>query len=310
MKKILFWGGGIIFLTIVGAGVYLALTRSNTLVVTDDQGVLVDGGQKEGVVAPPQEVRCVVSGCSGQLCIDEKNVESRGVTNCIWQEEFGCYKEARCEPQSDGQCGWTSTSELNTCIDAVRSNPKQPQAPVDPGIKLESVTETQSTAQESSVDTSPNMIVVSNLVSWGFALSEARSVDAIILHSSYNALEGDKYDVSAIINIYKRYSVSPHYVIDREGKIYQLVEEKNVAYHAGESRLPDGETNVNSVSIGIEMINDDKGDTYTNKQYEAVDKLIADIKKRYAIRYVLGHSDIAPGRKTDPWGLDWGKIKK
>lgn len=187
---------------------------------------------------------------------------------------------------------------------------RQPQTPVAPSNKVEPVTETQSVTKESLPNTSPNFSVVKKLVSWGFSQSEDRSVDAIILHSSYNALEGDKYDVNAIIEIYKTYEVSPHYIIDREGKIYQLVEEKNIAYHAGVSRLPDGETNVNSVSIGIEMINDDKSDKYTDKQYDAVNKLITDIKKRYTIKYVLGHSDIAPGRKTDPWNIDWSKIKK
>lgn len=150
---------------------------------------------------------------------------------------------------------------------------------------------------------------IKRLVSWGFAEAQGRTIDTIIVHSSYNALGGDKYDADKVIAIYKSYEVSPHYIIDRDGKILQLVEEKNIAYHAGAAKLPDGRTNVNSVSIGIEMLNDDAGDAYTDKQYSALSFLLGDIKKRYAIRYVLGHDDVAPGRKTDPWNFDWKRVK-
>lgn len=150
--------------------------------------------------------------------------------------------------------------------------------------------------------------VTKKIVSWGFEKMENRTVDTVILHSSYNPLEGEKYDVDAVIGIYKTYGVSPHYIIDRGGKIIQLVEEKNSAYHAGVSALPDGRTNVNAVSIGIEILNDDKGDGYTEAQYHSINALLADIQRRYALRYLLGHKDIAPGRKTDPWNFQWNKI--
>ena len=54
----------------------------------------------------------------------------------------------------------------------------------------------------------------------------------------------------------------------------------------------------------------DKGDAITKAQYTSINALIADVESRYKIKYVLGHSDIAPGRKSDPWGIDWGRVKK
>ncbi|MEI9966134.1 MAG: N-acetylmuramoyl-L-alanine amidase [Candidatus Moraniibacteriota bacterium] len=153
-----------------------------------------------------------------------------------------------------------------------------------------------------------SLSITNRLMSSGFAAKTSRTIDTIILHSTYNSLGGDQYSVSKIIDIYKSYGVSAHYLIGRDGTIYRLVEEKNVSYHAGESRVPDGRTNVNDFSIGIELINNDKGDEYTDAQYAAVRALVADIKKRYSIKYVLGHDDIAPDRKSDPWNFDWKKL--
>jgi hypothetical protein len=56
---------------------------------------------------------CMVSGCSGQLCVEEG---SDGVSTCEWREEYACYRTARCERQATGICGWTSTQELRSCI--------------------------------------------------------------------------------------------------------------------------------------------------------------------------------------------------
>ncbi|EKD58435.1 MAG: hypothetical protein ACD_56C00125G0001 [uncultured bacterium] len=49
---------------------------------------------------------------------------------------------------------------------------------------------------------------------------------------------------------------------------------------------------------------------YTSDQYDALNQLIASLKKKYSIKYILGHDDIAPGRKTDPWGIDWDRVRK
>ena len=107
---------------------------------------------------------------------------------------------------------------------------------------------------------------------------------------------------------YKPYGVSPHYIISHDGKIYRLVEDKNIAYHAGESKVPDGRTGVNNFSLGIEIVNT-KSEKPNEAQYNALRNLLTYLKSEYKIKYVLGHSDIAPGRKDDPWNFDFERVK-
>ena len=144
-------------------------------------------------------------------------------------------------------------------------------------------------------------------MSSGYQEASGRKIDTIIIHSSYNSLGGDEYSVDKIIDIYKSYGVSAHYLMDRKGQIYQLVEDKNIAYHAGVSKVPDGRTNVNEFSIGIELMNT-KTDKFTDAQYKALKNLLALLKNKYNVKYVLGHNQIAPGRKDDPWNFVWDKI--
>lgn len=150
--------------------------------------------------------------------------------------------------------------------------------------------------------------VIDKYISWGYEKPEKpRSIDTIIIHSSYNALGGDPYNLESLLKEYHQYGVSAHYVIDREGKIYRLVSEKNIAYHAGVSKTPDGRTSVNNFSIGIELMNKEDG-KFTSDQYNSLKNLISDIKSRYKVKYVLGHNQIAPGRKTDPWNFEWSRL--
>jgi len=94
--------------------------------------------------------------------------------------------------------------------------------------------------------------------------------------------------------------VSSHYLIARDATLYQLVDERRRAWHAGTSRwgtLID----LNSASIGIEL--DNNGDEpFPVQQIEALLALLTDLKSRYAIPRAnfLGHADVAPGRKVDP----------
>ena len=151
--------------------------------------------------------------------------------------------------------------------------------------------------------------IVDKFVSWGFQKASGRKVDTIIIHSTYDVLGKDPYSIAGIIAEYKQYGVSPHYLIARDGTTYHLVADKNIAYHAGVSKMPDGRTNVNDFSIGIEMANTTE-EKFTNGQYAALNRLIVDLKKQYSIKYILGHDDIAPGRKTDPWNIEWNKVDK
>lgn len=153
------------------------------------------------------------------------------------------------------------------------------------------------------------LTIVDKLVSFGFSVpSKNRTIDTIVIHSSYDLIGSEEYSVSGTIKEYEGYGVSPHYLIDRQGTIYRLVDDANIAYHAGESQMPDGRTGVNAFSIGVEILNTEQ-DHYTDKQYQSTKDLIVYLKERHPIKFVVGHNDIAPGRKTDPWNFDWKKLK-
>ena len=146
--------------------------------------------------------------------------------------------------------------------------------------------------------------IIDKKMSVGFRTAQSRNIDVVIIHSVYNNSGGEIFDIDLIIKQFARYNVSAHYLIGRTGEIYRLVDEKNVAYHAGKSSLPDGRTAVNSCSIGIEVVCSLQ-DSVNETQTAALLKLTNEIKNRYKIKYILRHSDIAPGRKTDPWNFDW-----
>ena len=98
--------------------------------------------------------------------------------------------------------------------------------------------------------------------------------------------------------------VSAHYLVHEDGRIVQMVSEKARAWHAGKSFWK-GETDINSASIGIEIVNPGNLENYPpfkDAQVDALIRLCSDICERYAIKpeNVLAHSDIAPSRKTDP----------
>lgn len=163
-------------------------------------------------------------------------------------------------------------------------------------------------SQSAILNQKSEIAIKDRFVSFGYAESSGRKIDTVVLHSSYNNQGGDRYSVDKVIGIWKEYQVAPHYMIDRKGNTYRLVEDKNIAYHAGVSKMPDGRTNVNAFSIGVEILNAEDDD-YTAAQYGAVNELIAYLKKAYGVKYVVGHDNIASGRKTDPWNFDWKKLK-
>jgi N-acetyl-anhydromuramyl-L-alanine amidase AmpD len=152
--------------------------------------------------------------------------------------------------------------------------------------------------------------IINHLLSWGYtAVDHPRKIEAIIIHSSYNALTADSFSVAGVLKEYKEYGVSPHYIIARNGTIYRLVRDRDIAYQAGKSRLPNGTTNVNAVSLGIEIVNTPH-DSPTAAQYKSLASLVAWLESKYPVKYVLGHKDIAPGRKTDPWNFNWKEFDR
>lgn len=94
--------------------------------------------------------------------------------------------------------------------------------------------------------------------------------------------------------------VSAHYLIGRDGMLYQLVDESERAWHAGASYWG-GNTDLNSASIGIELDNTG-AEPYSEAQIVSLLALLKDLKERYRIpaHNFLGHGDVAPGRKVDP----------
>lgn len=208
--------------------------------------------------------------------------------------------------ENDLQRGSTSLDQSDqkrlNLNEEVKNNPEETQP-----LKTDNKKETEIEIEKSAATDKIN--ISNKLVSWGFEKSSGRKIDTIIIHSTYNALGGDQFSLEKILDIYKSYGVAPHYIIDRGGKIYRLVADENIAYHAGESQMPDGRTGVNNFSIGIEMINN-KTDKFTSGQYSSLNDLLKYLHSRYAIKYVLGHDQIAPGRKDDPWNIDWSKVVK
>jgi AmpD protein len=105
--------------------------------------------------------------------------------------------------------------------------------------------------------------------------------------------------------------VSSHLFIRRDGEVVQFVPFHLRAWHAGMSRFAN-RTACNDFSIGIELEGTDTG-SYTDTQYESLNAVLVALRDAYpslAQAPVVGHSDIAPQRKTDPGlGFDWGRVK-
>jgi N-acetylmuramoyl-L-alanine amidase len=107
--------------------------------------------------------------------------------------------------------------------------------------------------------------------------------------------------------------VSSHYLVHEDGGIVQMVRESDRAWHAGKSFWR-GETDINSRSVGVEIVNPGHEFGYRNfprGQIEAVIELCRGIVSRNRIRpyRVLAHSDVAPGRKVDPGErFPWRKL--
>lgn len=94
--------------------------------------------------------------------------------------------------------------------------------------------------------------------------------------------------------------LSAHYLIGRDGRLYQLVDELARAWHAGASYWG-GNTDINSSSIGIELDNNGE-EPFAEAQIATLLALLADLRERYKIPAAnfLGHGDVAPRRKVDP----------
>ncbi|MFK7865150.1 MAG: 1,6-anhydro-N-acetylmuramyl-L-alanine amidase AmpD [Pseudohongiellaceae bacterium] len=105
--------------------------------------------------------------------------------------------------------------------------------------------------------------------------------------------------------------VSAHLLINREGTVTQYVPFEKKAWHAGQSVFG-GRDNCNDYSIGIELEGTDFED-FTDSQYEVLVRVVKSLQQEYpqiSLDRIVGHSDIAPGRKTDPGPFfSWSKLR-
>ena len=133
--------------------------------------------------------------------------------------------------------------------------------------------------------------------------------DMIVLH--YTGMKTGEAALARLCDPEAR--VSSHYLVEEDGRIFRLVAEERRAWHAGRSFWK-GEEGVNHASIGIEIVNPGHEFGYRafpEAQVAAVIALVADIRTRWEIEdsRIIGHSDVAPGRKQDPGELfPWQRL--
>jgi len=143
---------------------------------------------------------------------------------------------------------------------------------------------------------------ISNFYSPNFSRKKRpnKSIKIIIIH--YTGMQSERESMIRLRN--PRSKVSSHFVINQNGKIYRLVQDNQIAWHAGKSSWAQYK-NLNKNSIGIELVNKGHQFGYTNfkkKQLSSLTKICKSLIKKYKIKKknVIGHSDVSPLRKIDP----------
>ena len=140
----------------------------------------------------------------------------------------------------------------------------------------------------------------------------SRSINTIkfvIIH--YTGMQSEIESIERLKNPSTK--VSCHYLINRNGLVTQMVKDKFIAWHAGKSKWKKF-NNLNNLSIGIELVNKGHEFGYQNfskMQIKSLINLCLNLKKKYSIKKenFLGHSDIAPLRKSDPGEkFPWKKL--
>ena len=140
---------------------------------------------------------------------------------------------------------------------------------------------------------------------------EGAAIDMVVLH--YTGMPSADAAIERLRQ--PEAAVSCHYLIDEDGQILRMVDERYRAWHAGKSCWQ-GRSGLNDVSIGVEIVNPGHEWGYRHfpdPQMASVQDLVADILKRRQIvpKRVVAHSDIAPSRKLDPGELfDWQSLAR
>ena len=126
------------------------------------------------------------------------------------------------------------------------------------------------------------------------------SIKIIIIH--YTGMQSERESMLRLCN--PKSKVSSHFVISQSGRVYRLVQDNQIAWHAGKSCWGKYK-NLNKYSIGIELVNKGHKFGYTNfkkKQILSLIKICKSLIKKYKIKKknIVGHSDVSPSRKIDP----------
>jgi len=139
-------------------------------------------------------------------------------------------------------------------------------------------------------------------------------ITMIVLH--YTGMQDAESAIARLRDPDASPRVSAHYVVAEDGTVLRLVDEAKRAWHAGVSKWRDIPSDINSASVGIEIVNPGHEFGYRpfpDEQIASVIQLVMQIKDRYEITRgnIVGHSDIAPMRKRDPGELfPWDKLAR
>ncbi len=162
--------------------------------------------------------------------------------------------------------------------------------------------------------------VAKQIASPNFDARPTTEISMIVIHNI--SLPPNQYGGSGVVQLFTNMlnpnehayyeqihtrQVSSHFFIRRDGELLQFVSCLKRAWHAGTS-LWQGRERCNDFSVGIELEGSNY-DAFEIAQYQTLNKLIKALKKTYSIQQLVGHSDIAPSRKTDPGPFfEWQKI--
>lgn len=147
-------------------------------------------------------------------------------------------------------------------------------------------------------------------------------IDLVVLHSislppgqyggdAIERLFGNRLDCDAhpYYDALRGLRVSAHFLLRRDGRVLQFVSCDQRAWHAGAS-VWRGRDNCNHYSIGIEL-EGLEGTRFDAAQYAPLARLLRALAAHYPIAEVVGHEDVAPGRKADPGaGFDWPRLRR
>jgi AmpD protein len=164
-------------------------------------------------------------------------------------------------------------------------------------------------ASSPNCDARPGSLAPELVVVHGISLPPGRFGGPWIERLFMNTLPSGEHPYFATI---QHLRVSSHVLIARDGSLTQYVPFGQRAWHAGTSHWR-GRDACNDFSIGVELEGVDDV-PYDDRQYEALAELVAALQRAYptlADGWIAGHSDIAPGRKTDPGpAFDWQRLER